>query len=349
MIQANHQGQTQKFNLFTAAFFLLFLTLFTSACDNRPTKAQLELWQQQAIARNAQMLKVHGTQDTQTGWELFVAGRTTRPQSAPLTWTELEKLATTHITTIDPNSPNSGTMSDFRGVPISQLLDPYGVVSAVREITFLAFDGYSSTVSLEDVRAYPIMIALERDGKPIPRHEGGPVYLTFPYHDYPQLQQKYPDRFWVFYVAYVIAGTEPIELRVGDRIFKNTDLNELTQVTIEETVGYKIGWPSQKVKLRGVRVRDILKAAGLQLPDQGNVIIRGKAPVYRDPNHPIALNLAAIKACDILLATHWGENELQPIPAKMGGPLTLAFPRECPVEMGEQRWVTFVQELEIQP
>jgi hypothetical protein len=213
-------------------------------------------------------------------------------------------------------------------------------------VTFVARDGFRSTVSIADLRQYPIIIALERNNKRISRSDGGPLYLVFPYSQFPQLQRKYPDRFWAFYLTDMIVGTEPTRLQIGKRLFNAAALNKLPQVTIEGTVGYRIGWPAGKVKLYGVRVRDAVAAAGLKLPKNGSVIVQGKSPVYRDPTNPIRLQASDINKCGILLATHWGDDKI-PIPAKMGGPVTLALSSACQSQSDDRRWVTFVEKLKV--
>jgi hypothetical protein len=144
----------------------------------------------------------------------------------------------------------------------------------------------------------------------------------------------------------MVVGTEPIRLKVGSRLFNAAALEKLPQTTIEEAVGYRIGWPANQVKLHGVRVRDAIASAGLTLPQNGGIIVRGKSPIYRDLANPISLKASDVKRCDILLATHWGDERL-PISAEMGGPVTLALPSACQDQSDERHWVTFVEELEV--
>ncbi len=326
----------------------LFLLAFMSGCQNqKPTDAQMEAWRNEAMQKNAAMVAAHTNNRQRQQWNLEIQGKTAAGKSVRLTMQELDALATTHIRTRSPHntSNNPDRIFDFRGVAISKLLDKFGITDS-KEVTLVAFDSYRATVSIADLRTYPIVIALERNGMPISRSEGGPLSLVFPYTDYPQLEQKYPDRFWAFYVTNLIVGTEPVRLRVGETPLDAKTISKLPQVTIEEAVGYPIGWPIGKVKLTGVRVRDVLAAAGVTLPENGMVIVRGKAPVSRNALNPIRLAANEVRDCDILFATHWG-NEREPIPAKMGGPVTLAFPSNCQARYENQRWLTFVEQLEV--
>lgn len=324
------------------------VALSLTSCKHTPSLAQLEAWHQEAIARNAEQLENSDRQTEQTAWQLWVQGQTKSP-SSPLTWAQLQELATTHIPTPDPNYPaDPNAILDFRGITVSQLLDRFGVAPDATEVTFVAFDGFRTTISIADLRRYPIILALERNGKPLSRQQGGPLYLVFPHTQYPELQKKYHSGFWVFYVTHAIVGTEPVRLKIGNRQFDSTAFEKLPRTTLETPVGYKLGWPSGKVMLKGVLLRDAIAAAGLKLSSNGAVIIRGKPSIHRDRANPVLLNAAAVQNCDILLATRWG-NDLQPIPAPMGGPVTLAFPSSCPMLTETPRWVTFVEELEVVP
>lgn len=340
------KSKTTFVRTLVAVVFFPMVAIF-SGCSDQPTDAELEKLRQEAIAKN-QVIKARLEQNrTKLNWPFTVEGQTTIGKPIPLSWSKLESLATTSVWTTDPHHTGEPkAILHFRGVAASKLLNEFGVAPNVTDVTFIAYDAYRATVSLSDLRQYPIILALERNHKDIARSDGGPLYLVFPQSQFPQLQKKYPDRFWSFYVTNMVVGTEPIKLQVGQRVFDAAALNKLPQLTIEEPVGYRIGWPAGKVKLYGVRLEDVLAAAGLELPQQGGIIVRGKSPIYHDPAHPIRIEAVDVKRCDILLATHWGDDR-KPIPAKMGGPMTLAFSSTCQTPSDNRRWVTFVEKLEV--
>lgn len=320
-----------------------------TGCSNQPSEANLEQLRQEAIAHNAAMVARFAKKQTPQDWQFVVQGQTLNRKPLSLNLSKLEALATTSVWTTEPhNTSNSNpdTIFHFRGVAISKLLQQVGVAPNVRDVTFVAHDAYRVTISLADLQKYPIIIALERNNQKISRSDGGPLYLVFPYSQYPQLQQKYPDRFWAFYLTDMVIGTEPIKLKVGKRTLNASDLSKIKPITLNETVGYRIGWPVGKVKLSGIRVRDVLKAAGISLPKGSAVIVRGKSPIYRQTTKPIRLEASDIDRCNIILATDWGDNR-QPIPAKMGGPVTLALSSACQTQSDDRRWVTFVEALEV--
>ncbi|MBE9207569.1 molybdopterin-dependent oxidoreductase [Nostoc sp. LEGE 06077] len=312
-------------------------------CTNQPTDEQLEVWRTEAVARNAKIVADNAKKAQQSQWNLVIQGETAVGKSLKLNWQQLQALATNHLKTVDPlDILHSNEIFDFRGVPVSVLLQQFAPVNDVTDVTFVSFDSYQTTLNIQDLLTYPITLAITKDNKPIARAQGGPLYLVFPYTQYPQLKQKYDTTNWAFYVSHIIVGTESVNLRIGKHQVNLATLDQLPQVTLEQNVGYRISWPSGKVKLFGVRLRDVFSTLKEPLPQQGGVIIRGKAPFYDDS--PVRLSTKDLAECDILLVTRWGESR-ELIPAKMGGPVTLAFSSQCPAKISQLRWVTFVEEL----
>lgn len=322
---------------------LVSALVYLGGCTNQPTDEQLEVWRKEAIARNAEIVADNAKNTGQSEWNLGIHGETTTGKSVKLNWQQLFALATSHLKTTDANQAvQRDRIFDFRGIPVSSLLKSFGYQSNVAEITFVCYDAYQVTLPLKDLLTYPIMLAITSNGKPIERDQGGPTYLVFPDTDFPQLQQKYDSSSWAFYVSHVVVGTESAKLQVGKRELNLTDLDKLPQVTLTEPVGYRVGWPSGKIKLHGVRMRDVLALAGVQLPPLGKVVVRGKPPIYHNPANPVTIPAANVRDCDIVLATRWGDDK-QLIPARNGGPVTLAYGSNCQVK--DMRWVTFVEEL----
>lgn len=326
---------------------LLVVIAFTAACSDRPSDAELDRWRGEAVALNSGRLAAAPKQDFATSWTVTVQGRV---GGAPLrlSMAELDALATARLSTAAPNNTQDFTeKSAYRGVPVATLLDRAGVPADARDVTIVGFDGFRATIPVADARKYPgIMLAVEKDGKPFARGEGGPVAIVFPWSDHPAMQKTWEGRFWCWYVTDLVVDTEPALVRVGGKAFDAAALAALDQTTIVEEVGYKVNWPAHPIPLHGVRLDRLLSAAGVELADGARVIVKGKAPKDHDAKEPVAITAANVKAYDILLVTHWGEDK-QPVPAHMGGPLTLAYPGECKDEHGEKRWVTFVQEIEV--
>ncbi|MEA5512801.1 molybdopterin-dependent oxidoreductase [Nodularia sp. UHCC 0506] len=324
---------------------LVSMIAYLGGCTETPTNAQLEVWRKEAIARNAKIVAEETKKKQQNEWNLFIQGHTATGQTETLNWSQLQDLATENIKTIDGNNIIDPTeVFDFTGIPAKSLIKKFANQREITEITFVCYDAYRVTINVEDLLKYPIILAIAKDGQPIPRQQGGPIYLIFPYSQYPDLRTKYDDEMWAFYVTHVIFGTEKAKISIGKRELNLADLDQLPQVNLTQNVGYRVWWPSDQVKLYGVRLRDVLRLANVNLNTMNSVVVRGKPAVHRRITQPIELATEDILKCDILLATRWGE-EKQLIPAKMGGPITLAFGDDCPNTTKNQRWVTFVEEL----
>jgi hypothetical protein len=207
---------------------LAIASVCCGACTDQPTNNQLERWRTEAIALNAQKVKANVQDSQETEWNLAIGGQIARKEPVNLNWQQLQALATNRVKTTDPNSVlNPEEIFDFRGIPVSTLLKQLAIATDVREVTFVCFDGYQVTIAVKDLLTYPITLAIARNGKPIPRAQGGPIYLIFPYTQYPELKKKYNELSWAFYVSHMIIGTEPVRLRVGKRELDLATLDKL--------------------------------------------------------------------------------------------------------------------------
>lgn len=357
--------RTRLFQKLMGKFWGLFiisccLVLGLANCQSQPDAAQLDFWQKQAIDLNASITQTIADQNQNNPvqeWYLTIHGQV--QQKSVLRLSELQNLSQQEIKTTNPhNTENRQEIETLQGIAVSQLLEKAGVEPSVQEVTFLSSNNYRVTVSLEDLKNYPILLAWGKNGKPLSRSEGGPLYLVFPYSDYPELPDRYSDAFWAFYVTDMIVGNEPGMIKVdikpfdvGSKVFDRAALDALPQTSIEEPVGYKFGWPVGKVKLTGVKLRDIITAANIDLTSQGRVFIKGKASLSSEPQEPVQLPSQEVLNCDIILATRWGEDAI-PIPSSMGGPITLAFSDRCQNGVtlspkNSQHWATLVERVEV--
>ena len=120
----------------------------------------------------------------------------------------------------------------------------------------------------------------------------------------------------------------------------------MPQTTVTQPVRYKVHWPSEAIKLRGVKLRDLFAAAGVKLASGDAVVAVGLAPIHRDPKQPMQFSVAELDECGIFVATHFGDNDT-PISGRLGGPLAIAIPDKCRSKFSAKRWVTMLQELHV--
>lgn len=321
------------------------LALAAAACSDRPSDATLDAWRAEAVAANNKAVAANKSKNLP--WKLTVLGRIKRDSPVVLPWATLSKLSVTSIRTRSPQNPaNPEARVHFRGVRVGDVLERVGVEPGVEEITFAAYDAFRSTIKLRDAEKYPIVLAIEADGEPIPRSSGGPIFLTFPHDSFPETKKKYPDRYWSFYVTHMVVGTPEARLNIAGTAFDAAKLATLPQHVVNQRVRYKVHWPSNAVRLRGVKVRDLFAAAGVKLASGDAIRVVGLAPIHRDPKRPLTIAVADLDRCGVFVATHWGAADL-PIPARLGGPLALAFAESCRDDYSAKRWVTMLRELHV--
>jgi hypothetical protein len=66
----------------------------------------------------------------------------------------------------------------FRGVPLKVLLDKLGVRG--QSLRAVALNAYSVLIPLADLKDWPILLAMDQDGAPLPRRGKGPVWIVYP-------------------------------------------------------------------------------------------------------------------------------------------------------------------------
>ena len=85
----------------------------------------------------------------------------------------------------------------FEGPRLSDVLAATGT-----KVTVFALDGYSAEIAMQDLRDYPILLALKKDGQAA-RHRGqGAAWVVFPRDEHPALAKR-DDAQWVW-SAYLI-------------------------------------------------------------------------------------------------------------------------------------------------
>lgn len=326
-------------------FVLLFATLSLVACDERQDDAWIAARTAEAHERNAAAVLEHGQEDERRDWTLTLVGPDGTAEVLP--FARVETLATDEIGTTESAESRSAEILHFRGARISQLVGRVPGGDLASEVTILASDGFRATVAMDDVRLYPIMLATEVDGAPLGRDHGGPLYSVLPVTEHPELSARYTSSWWVFYVTHLMIGTAPPAVRVGEHTLDAAALDAIPQAAITAAVGYRVGWPSEPVRLSGVRLRDVLAAAGTPVLPGGRVRVLSRAPITHSDERPTYVSASDVLEHDVILARRYGEGD-NPIPSRLGGPLALAFPPEVVERMEEHDWLTFVDELVVE-
>jgi DMSO/TMAO reductase YedYZ molybdopterin-dependent catalytic subunit len=343
MSRANHfTHQTPLRQLAYLSGSLMLIGL--SSCQSRINPAQIEQWHQEAIAENDRLTQAHASNLGKT-WKVTIEGELEHPIT--LDWPELERLATHEITTHNPYADNPKIVSKYRGVPLKTLFDQAGIKVGAKAITVVAADAYYVSMPLPKAIADQGLLAISENGKPIPRSNGGPVYMV--YATAPHAPNITDNQAWAYYATHVIVGTEPLRLKVANKTLNRFDIEKLPATSVTTLVGYKIGWNSTPIKLTGVSLKTLLKNQRLTIPPKSIVKVRRKAMTPNEPQKSVELSPDLINRCDVILAYRWG-NDAQNIPSPKGGPLTLAYGPNCTSdEAKDLAWLPFVESIDIEP
>jgi hypothetical protein len=312
------------------------------ACDRRADEDWIAARLAEAHERNEAAALEHGQEDERREWTLTLVGPDGTSEVMP--FARVATMATDEVSTTESAESRSAEILRFRGVRFSQLVARVPGGDRATDVTILASDGFRATVLMDDVRLFPILLATEMGGTPLGRDHGGPLYSVFPVTEHPELSGRYTSSWWVFYVTHLIVGTAPPAVRIGERTLDAAALDALPRVSIEAAVGYRVGWPSEPVRLSGVRLRDVLAAAGAPAIPGGRVRILSRAPITHGDERPTYISANDVLEHDVILALRYGEGD-EPIPSRLGGPIALAFPEEVLQRLDEHDWLTFVDEL----
>lgn len=87
--------------------------------------------------------------------------------------------------------PNWPARSTFEGPLLADVLAAAG--AAGRTVRTLALDGYAAEIPASDLRTYPIVLAVKRDGRYLGLGGRGPLWVIYPRDDFPALQQAKDD------------------------------------------------------------------------------------------------------------------------------------------------------------
>ena len=78
--------------------------------------------------------------------------------------------------------------STYSGVLLSRLLDLVGAVGT--QLESRALNDYEVAIPVAEVRDYPVLLALDRDGQPLSVRERGPLWVIYPWSRYPELDDR---------------------------------------------------------------------------------------------------------------------------------------------------------------
>jgi len=122
----------------------------------------------------------------------------------------------------------------------------------------------------------------------------------------------------------------------------------MPRANADTVVGFRNHWPSSRVKIRGVMLRDVLASASATVPEGGAIIVRSKPAALTEDARERRIDAVDVASCGLILAMSFGDDDRR-IAANMGGPVVLAFGDSCRAKYSNEPWPVYVEEIEIVP
>ena len=97
---------------------------------------------------------------------------------------------------IKTSTPWTDGVSTFEGPLLCDLLAGLGANGT--ELRAKALNDYVVDIPIADCQRYPVVLALNRDGKPLSRRDMGPIWIVYPRDDYPELRLETINARWVW-------------------------------------------------------------------------------------------------------------------------------------------------------
>ena len=96
-------------------------------------------------------------------------------------------------------SPFDNVTITYRGILMSDLLNVWQVSDDATILQMTALNDYAVEVPIDDLRAYPVMFAMQADGEAMPISTYGPAMLVYPYDDY-EFDATVYNRYWIWQI-----------------------------------------------------------------------------------------------------------------------------------------------------
>lgn len=107
----------------------------------------------------------------------------------PVAEFDMAMLESLPVTVVETNNPWVEERTKFEGVRISTLLEIIGAKST--KFQAKGVDGYTANIQGVDFDKYPIIIAYKREGDYMSIRALGPLWIIYPFDEYPELNTEY--------------------------------------------------------------------------------------------------------------------------------------------------------------
>ncbi len=87
-------------------------------------------------------------------------------------------------------------VTTFEGVLLSSVLDSVGAQG--RKIRAVAINNYAVELDVEEIRKYPVILAMKADGQELRRRDRGPLWVVYPRDSFPELVDEKHNFKWIW-------------------------------------------------------------------------------------------------------------------------------------------------------
>lgn len=116
---------------------------------------------------------------------LIISGNIDNPNVGDRAQFDREMLMGLPWHTTETHTPWHRGSGCFEGPLLRDVLDAAGVRSD--RIRVRALNGFEAEIPLSDLHEYDVILAMKRDGQPMPIREFGPLFVLYPFDEYPEL------------------------------------------------------------------------------------------------------------------------------------------------------------------
>ncbi|WP_148252965.1 oxidoreductase [Aidingimonas lacisalsi] len=89
---------------------------------------------------------------------------------------------------IETHTPWTNGKSRYEGPLATAVLDAAGARGTWFEVR--ALNDFAAKIPRSDLEEYAVILAMERDGEPMPIREYGPIFVLYPFDDHPELRNE---------------------------------------------------------------------------------------------------------------------------------------------------------------
>lgn len=146
-------------------------------------KPTLDIDQPIPVPKSAVLLTVQGKVGTHNAEDEIHMDRET-----------LEAVGLVQYSVVDPFEERT---VEYTGVLMRDLLDLWQIADDATHLYLVALNDYNTQISIDDLKEYPIMLALKSDGEYMTPDYRGPLMIVYPLHNYEfEMEQVHSNWIW---------------------------------------------------------------------------------------------------------------------------------------------------------